>query len=76
MGLERESTGASLATAPSLLVPGKGKAPPFGKVVSMLLLLDTSSELSFENSFLDVLSSLFPTHLTSSLRNMVVLLLL
>lgn len=47
----------SVAAAPSLLVPGKGKAPPFGKVVSMSFLLDTSSELSFENSFLNVLSS-------------------
>lgn len=73
---EGVNRGISVAAAPSPLVPGKGKAPPFGKVVSVSFLLDTSSELSFENSFLNVLSSLFPAHLTSSLRNMVVLLLL
>lgn len=73
---ERVNRSISVVAASSILVPRKGKAPPFGKVVSVSFLLDTSSELSFENSFLDVLSSLFPTHLTSSLRNMVVLLLL
>lgn len=54
---ERVNRSISVVASSSILVPGKGKAPPFGKVVSVSFLLDTSSELLFENSFVNVLSS-------------------
>lgn len=54
----------------------KGKSLPFGRAASVSVLVGTSAGLALENSFLDVLSTLFSAHLTSSWINMVVLFLL
>ena len=50
MRSEAESWPTEPTTTPSLLLLGKWKTPPFGKVASISFHLDMSSELEYEKS--------------------------